>query len=76
MEPETVQVQRLQQRTACIQVRYNKVEAMGGEFYAVLSPVWKLRFGHEEQCEGNEMQLVLCDEAFARFQSCKAKSEK
>ena len=76
MEAKSVQVQRMQQRTAWTQVRHNKVETMGGEFYAVLSQVWELRFRHEEQCEGNEMQLVRCDETFARLQSCKTKSER
>ena len=76
MEAKSVQVQRLQQRTACTQVRHNKVETMGGEFYVVLSQVWELQFRHEEQCEGNEMQLVRCDETFARLQSCKTTSER
>ena len=40
------------------------------------STLWELRCRHKEECEGNEMQLVRCDEAFARFQSCKAKSKK
>ena len=59
MEAKSVQVQRLQQRTACTQVRHNKVEAMGGEFYALLSAVWELRLGHEDQCADNDMQSVL-----------------
>ena len=49
---------------------------MGGEFYAVLSKVWELRLGNENQCERNEMQLVRCDNTFARLQSCKTKSER
>ena len=49
---------------------------MGGQCDALLSPVRELRQGHEEQCAGNEMQLVRCDETFARFQSCKAKGER
>ena len=49
---------------------------MGGKFYALLGPVWKLRLGHEDQCEGNEIQFMRCDEAFARLQSCETKSEK
>ena len=36
-----------------------KVEAMGGEFYALLSAVWELRLGHEDQCADNDMQSVL-----------------
>ena len=76
MEAKSVQVQRLQQRTACTQVRHNKVETMGGDFYAVLGQAWELRLGHEEECEGNEMQFVRCDEAFARLQSCETASER
>ena len=49
---------------------------MGGEFYALLGPVWELRLGHEDQCEGNEMQFVRCHEAFARLQSCETKSKR
>ena len=59
LEAKFVQVQRLQERTACIQVRHSKVEAMGGEFYALLSAVWELRLGHEDQCADNDMQSVL-----------------
>ena len=75
MEAKSVQVQRLQQRTACTQVRHNKIDTMGGNFYAVLGQVWELRRRHEEECEGNEIQLVRCDEAFARLQSCETASE-
>ena len=52
-------VLRLQQCTACIQVRHSKVEGMGGEFYALLSAVWELRLGHDNQCANNDMQSVL-----------------
>ena len=76
MEAKSVQVQRLQQRTACTQVRHNKVETMGGDFYAVLGQVWELRRRHEEEYEGNEVQLVRADETFACLQSCETKSEK
>ena len=31
---------------------------MGGQFYALLSPVWELRLGHEDQCEA--MKCNLC----------------
>ena len=75
MEAKLVQVQRLQERTASTQVRHNKVETMGGDFYAVLGQVRELRHRHEEQCEGNEVQLVRSDEAFARVQSCKTENE-
>ena len=49
---------------------------MGMERHALLNPVWELRLGHEEECEGNEMQLVRADETFACLQSCETKSEK
>ena len=45
---------------------------MGGEFYAVLGSVWELRLGHEDQCEGNEMQFVRCHEACDFIQSGEA----
>ena len=48
---------------------------MGGNFHAVLGQVWELRRRHEEECEGNEVQLVRSDETFARLQSCKTKNE-
>ena len=76
LEAKSVQVQRLQQRTACTQVRHNKVETMGGDFYAVLGQWWELRRRHEEEREGNEVQLVRADETFACLQSCQTKSEK
>ena len=76
MEAKSAQVQRMQQRIASTQVRHNTVYKMGREFYVVLSQVWELQLRHEEQCEGNEMQLVRCDETFARLQSCKTKSER
>ena len=75
MEAKLVQVQRLQERTASTQVQHNKVETMGGDFYAVLGQVRELRHRHEEQCEGNEVQLVHSDEACARVQSCEAAIE-
>ena len=52
-------VLRLQQCTACIQVRHSKVEGMGGEFYALLSAAWELRLGHDNECANNDMQSVL-----------------
>ena len=58
LEAKSVQVQRVQEPTASIQVRHSKVEAMGGEFYALLSAVWKLRLGNEDQCADNDMQSV------------------
>ena len=60
MEAKSVQVQRLQQRTASTQVRHNKVNNMGRKFYAVLSQVWELRRRHEQQYEGSAMQHVRC----------------
>ena len=59
MEAKSVQVQRLQERTASMQVRHIKVEAMGGEFYALLSAVWELRLGQDDQCANNDMQSVI-----------------
>ena len=49
---------------------------MGGEFYALLSAVWELRLGHEDQCEGNEMQFVRCHEACDFLQSGEATGKK
>ena len=69
MEGKSLQVQRLQQCTACIQVRHGKAKAMGRYFDALLSAVWELRHGHEDQCADNAMQSVLADEACGRFQS-------
>ena len=76
MEAKSVQVQRMQQRTASTQVRHNKVDKMGREFYAVLSQVWELRRRHEQQCEASEMQFVRCEETCARLQSCQTENEK
>ena len=75
MDAKSAQVQRMQQRTASTQVRHSKVHKMGRELYAVLSQVGKLRLRHEQQCEVTEMQLVRCDETFARLQSCMTKKE-
>ena len=58
MEAKSAQMHRMQQRTASTRVRHNKVDKMGTEFYAVLSPVWELRRRHEQQCEASAMQLV------------------
>ena len=75
MEAKSVQVQRMQQRTASTQVRHNKAYKMGRQFYAVPSQVRELRRRHEQQCEVTEMQLVMCYETFARLQSCKTTNE-
>ena len=69
LEAKSLQMQRLQQCTACIQVRHRKAKAMGRYFDALLSAVWELRHGHEDECADNDMQSLLAKEACGRFQS-------
>ena len=59
MEAKSLHMHRVQECTACIQVRHSKAKGMGGQFDAVLSAVWELRPGHEDQCATNDMQSVL-----------------
>ena len=76
LEATSLQMQRLQQCTACIQVRHRKAKAMGRYFDALLSAMWELRHGHSDQCADNEMQSVLADEACGRLQCYETKSDR
>ena len=59
LEAKCVEVQRLQQCTASIQVPHREAEAMGRYFDALLSAVWELRHGHEHDNADTGMQSVL-----------------
>ena len=76
VEAKSLQVQRVQQCTACIQVRHRKAKAMGRYFDALLSAVWELRHGHAGECADNAMQSLLADEACDRIQCYETKSER
>ena len=71
---KSLQVQRVQECTASIQVRHSKAQAMGRYFDAVLGAVWELRRGHEDQCKDNDMQSVLANSSGDVLQSCETKA--
>ena len=74
VEAKSLQVQRVQECTASIQVRHSKAQAMGGELDALLGAVWELRRGHEDQCKDNDMQSVLANSSGDVLQSCETKA--
>ena len=74
VEATPLQVQRVQECTASIQVRHSKAQAMGRYFDAVLGAVWELRRGHEDQCKDNDMQSVLANSSGDVLQSCETKA--
>ena len=76
VEAKSLQVQRVQECTACIQVRHRKAKAMGRYFDALLSAVWELRLGQQDKGADNDMQSVLGNEACGRLQCYETKSEK
>ena len=71
---KSLQVQRVQECTASIQVRHSKAQAMGGELHAVLGAVWELRRGHQDECADDDLQSLLAKEAGGVFQPSQTKA--